>query len=562
MRSFTEEEGIQPPIVVFCWRGASPARKNFQKFVLVLLCLAMFGQTPVPGEPRQSESSADPRIDEQYREATEQFRLGNIQAAVARLQGIIQRAPRFYYAFNLLGVCYEKLGDHTKANQAFVRALQINPRFDKARVNLGTNYVTLGRIPEGLDEFRKATELNPRSVSAFFNLGYTELERGQPARAVGPLKKAYRLSGRDPTILAALVSALIKSGQLGEALQYGGDSSRRRPLDPRQELQLGLIFLGSRQCQAAQQHLRAAGKANSTLRDQMIGLGEKAFDERKYSEALCLFDVAIELGPEAASLHSIAGACHYQLKNPAEAVAEVQRAIRLDPQNEEYYVQLAQIFIDFNTPDAAILLLEPALNIFPSSGRIRFVLGVACLKAFKVEEARQYLGECLRMQPQNLLALRALATLYEGESHWDSLLEVAKSFEQLPSHRYEGYYYQAEATYNLFRSQPEHYPEVESLLRTSISLEPGFSPSHLLLGKLLLEKESYSEAVGSFKRAIALDPESTSAYYNLAIAYGKLGESDKRTEAFKQVQALSQKEKKSPDKSLLYEVVREPSPRN
>src|SRR5439155_12299122 len=144
-----------------------------------------------------------------------------------------------------------------------------------------------------------------------------------------------------------------------------------------------------------------------------------------------LLDVAKEFVADSAALHSLAGACHYQLQNPKQAAEEVQKAIRLEPHNEEYYLQLVQIFVDYNTPDAAILLLEPALKLFPNSARVRYALGVACMKGVQPKKAEQYLKESLRMKPEDAPTLCALAELYEGERKSDELIEVAKSLAKL-----------------------------------------------------------------------------------------------------------------------------------
>jgi tetratricopeptide (TPR) repeat protein len=290
----------------------------------------------------------------------------------------------------------------------------------------------------------------------------------------------------------------------------------------------------------------------------VVRLSEASFEERKYDDALCLVTVALECLPASASLHSMAGACHYQLKDPTLAVKEVQQAVYLGPANEDYCIQLAQIFIDYNTPDAAVLLLEAALSTFPGSARISYVLGIACLKSSQLRKADEYLQRSLRLEPRNPLTLRALAMLYEGEGKWAAVLELTDSMMQLPSQMYEGYYYRAEAKYNLARNQPNLNPEITGWLRKSVSLKPDFFPSHLLLGKILLAQGSYRAAIGSLERAVRVDPQSQTANYDLAMAYRKAGQPQKSAEAWKRFQVIVGREKnKPPDKTLSYEVVTE-----
>jgi tetratricopeptide (TPR) repeat protein len=522
-------------------------------------CLGLFvlgiGVGQEPG--RGAGSAVESEIVREYQQALEQVQRGDFNGAVARLESITARAPRFYRAYNLLGVCDGRLGNHLLARRAFLEALKINPKFDEAPVNLGANYATQGRIPEGIAEFQKAIELNPKSVSAYFNLGYTELRQGRAVKASAPLKKAHELSPRDSVVLPTLATALLKAGRSEEALRYAQEAHQAKPPDSELLSNLGFAFLGTQQCEPAQKYLRAAARADPTLGERLWKLSEKTFDEQKYEEALCLLAVVKEFVPDSAAFHSLAGACHYQLQNPQQAAEEVQKAIHLDPQNEEYYIQLAQIFVDYNTPDAAILLLEPALNLFPNSPRVRYALGIACMKGVQAKKAEQYLTESLQMKPHDTPTLRALAELYEGERKSDELMRVAKTLVELPNLKHEGFYYQAAALHNLYRDQPQYFAQIDDLLRKSIALEPKFTPSHFLLGKFLLERGAYSEAVRALQQAIALDPESEGAYYNLALAYGKLGENQKQAETWAKFQSLSQQKKKSPEKKLYYEVIKD-----
>jgi tetratricopeptide (TPR) repeat protein len=337
--------------------------------------------------------------------------------------------------------------------------------------------------------------------------------------------------------------------------------SRVHPVDAAAELRTGLAFLHSQQWDVARSHLRLAAESDPNVRKQLADLGREAFRETHFDEALTLVNSVIEFVPDAAPLHSIAGACYYNLRNPALAAREIQQSIRLNPENEDYYIQLAQVFIDYNTPEPCILLLKPALRRFPSSARIRFVLGVAYLKSSQFEQARQSLKESLRMRPRDPLALHALAMASEAAEDWKGLLETAQTMQTLHAQEDQSCYYQAEAYYSLYRGRPERRREIEEVLRRSLALNPHFAESQILMGKLELDDGSYRAAVESFKRATAIEPHLAAAYYNLAIAYQRLGDNAQSSEAFKQFQKVTQNNKDS-EKSLRYEVVGNPGQSN
>jgi tetratricopeptide (TPR) repeat protein len=137
-----------------------------------------------------------------------------------------------------------------------------------------------------------------------------------------------RIPGPDPDDRATPGPAPVSETQAG---------------NPGSELRTGLALLRAERWSAAQSHLRSAAGADANVRKQLASLGEEAFSGARFKEALTLINSVVDLVPDAAPLHSMAGACYYNLQNPALAVKEVQQAIRLKPENEDYYIQLAQV---------------------------------------------------------------------------------------------------------------------------------------------------------------------------------------------------------------------------
>jgi tetratricopeptide (TPR) repeat protein len=542
------------PVLESAFRRVIPAKECCRKARAIFLFLLSPGLVSSPRLAVGQSPTNREQPTAEYEETWRMVRRGDCQGALHRLQSLTERTPSFYKAFNLMGVCYDRLGDHPKAAQAFLQALKIESRFEDAHVNLGANYVTQGRALDGMAEFKKAIELNPGSVSAFYDLGYTELEQGDPKGALEPLQKAHRLAPQEMTIVLALMRASLGIGRVEEALDYANEISRHQPADPKMEMQVGLDLLSSKQWNAAKTHLSAAAKLDPDLRSKLLGSGEQAFDDGKYEEALCLLNAVRGYLPASAMRCSMAGACYYHIQNPALAVEEVQQAIRLDPQNEQYYIQLAQVFLDYDTPAPAVLLLQSATTRFPSSEQIRFVLGVAYMKSSQFTEARKCLEEIQTTRPGDPLLLDALAVVYEGTDDWNLLVKLGESMKIVEGQQYKGDYYQAEAYFNLFRGQNDHYPRIMELLKESLSLEPNFPQSRFLMGRLLIELGSYGEATESLNRAIALDPNLAGAYYSLSISYARLGERQKSSEALDKFRRISEQIKAS-EKSLQYDTV-------
>lgn len=55
-----------------------------------------------------------------------------------------------------------------------------------------------------------------------------------------------------------------------------------------------------------------------------------------------------------------AGLCELRQGDVATAIAELQRAMNMDPSDQEYVLELSEVLIGSNNPEAATALLEPA----------------------------------------------------------------------------------------------------------------------------------------------------------------------------------------------------------
>jgi Tfp pilus assembly protein PilF len=92
---------------------------------------------------------------------------------------------------------------------------------------------------------------------------------------------------------------------------------------------------------------------------------------------------------------------------------------------------------------------------------------------------------------------------------------------------------------------------VESLLKLAVAQDPSYADAHFQLGILFADQRKNAEAIVQFQRAIALQPNMTTAHYHLAQAYARGGEKARAAQELqvfdrlrKQDQVETEKERK------------------
>jgi tetratricopeptide (TPR) repeat protein len=273
---------------------------------------------------------------------------------------------------------------------------------------------------------------------------------------------------------------------------------------------------------------------------------ESRINAGEYSAALAALNSVPDQNRDA-RWHLLASKAQDGLNNPGGAVAEAQQAIDLDPGSEAARLQLAQIFLSRNTPEAAYEILSEAMPLFPNSALLRLGAGLALNQMRRYADAIGVLNKCLQMRPELGPAFDALASAYLNSAGYEPLLKESAEYSRAHPDDFRGFYYEAAARVELALEPAS----AEALLRRSIQLNPSFAAAHALLGRILVDRNQAEAAVPELKQAIHLRPDYTPAHLYLARAWRKLGKADLAREESETVARLNQEESR-PVPHLLY----------
>jgi tetratricopeptide (TPR) repeat protein len=100
-------------------------------------------------------------------------------------------------------------------------------------------------------------------------------------------------------------------------------------------------------------------------------LGQAKGEEHLFSEALSLFQEAIQFNPDVSAFHVASGWAYDKLDQDDHAIDELESAIRLDPKEGNAYQILGEIYHKQDAPERAIETLEKALSLQPDNDSLR-----------------------------------------------------------------------------------------------------------------------------------------------------------------------------------------------
>jgi tetratricopeptide (TPR) repeat protein len=128
-------------------------------------------------------------------------------------------------------------------------------------------------------------------------------------------------------------------------------------------------------------------------------LGEIAFEQKKYENALQHYQhVANDRSNYAESWASLA-MIYGKLEQYDEAEANYKRAIELEPDNEDYYYTLSEMFAANKQPEKAIEVLEEGLINNPDSAIMHLFLALRYIDIGDYRQAEIFIEKAERLDP-------------------------------------------------------------------------------------------------------------------------------------------------------------------
>jgi tetratricopeptide (TPR) repeat protein len=252
-------------------------------------------------------------------------------------------------------------------------------------------------------------------------------------------------------------------------------------------------------------------EANPNSKEVLLALGMCYVQLGRPNEAVPTLRRYLKLVPKSATGHAVLGIALLDGAKTAEAKAELETAVRLNPKQVDAVEALARIYLIEGKADQAVSLLRP-LVVSGAGDEIRALLGDAMIKAGQAPAAGAMLERELQANPRStpqLYAMTAWAYLKAGDTakvaeicergmriYPDS--EIAGAYLSLPAPLLAE---RIGARIKLLQNAPDA-AELVAVGRVLVDADPANKTRANEIAQRLLA------------HAIALAPDSASAHYN------------------------------------------------
>lgn len=444
---------------------------------------------------------------------------GNLPEAerLLLLAGNFLETPDLYLA---LARCYYRQERWKASLVVFGKALEKSPSSPVIKAEMARAYVKADRRDLALKLFAEALaldadtstlietdELRQTVVATLVTEARDLADRDRHVEAASRMKAALRLAPT-PELYLEIGEVYVKARNQQDAARAFALAVEERP--------------------ALERRIQNTAVRTATARE----LFDRAVARHQAEDAdgaRRLFELSFKLDETGSTAYNIAD-CAVRQKRIDDAVTFYRRAISLNPDLADAYVNLAVVYMDRKLTQQAVDTLRTLVGRKPDAGAGHDLLGKALCTLGQRSEAAAAYRAAVEYNPSlasalTLVDIRAAASrsLYDDavehykESRFAEALTCLKASAALRPDASQAFL-EGNVQYAL-----GDLTAARTAYERAAKIEPRKPEIHNNIGNLLLKMGRYDEAMASFQKAVEMDPTYAQGYNNLGICLRKKG---------------------------------------
>ncbi len=333
------------------------------------------------------------------------------------------------------------------AEQALVRAVELDDSLVLAHNNLGIVYAATGRMDDAVKHFNRALELSPGDSSVLFNMGLGYLYLDMLDAAVQSFRRSLELDPKNDSARAKLAVALARQGESKEAKDHV-----RKLEEAKEVLDLGFIRFeiqvlpanayrdmaevyfragdnkkawnylseakkkGTNVTDLEQEMMAGSPKAPKKAKtDDLIAQGRAYLGEKQYTLARKSLEQARAQDPKKEEIYYWLGRVARAEGKPEEAVQYQQKAAAMKQKYTAPHLELARMAVDRRDYSTAATHLKQYKEFGGESSEGHFLLGLCQYQLSDLAGAEASLREAIRLDTDYGDAFYLLGALYSKQ---------------------------------------------------------------------------------------------------------------------------------------------------
>ena len=473
------------------------------------------------------------------------FAAGQKAKGLEVAKSLSEEAKNDVRAHFTLGILLASQKLYPEAIHEFELADVLKPGTFEVLHNLGEAWLKAGDATKAEDVLERACRLNPGSPETLYILAQADADQGKNVQALELLVEAHKLAPENTDIIFLLARMSMVLDYFDDAIQVLEEGVKIAPRRADLHAALGESYFTVGKIDRAQQEFRTLIELDHSARSYAF-MGLNYRHQGQFEEAKKYFKEGLTKDPRNAQCLFNLGFIEHKQGNNAQAEKYLAAAIASFPDYDNALYEMAGVKMSEKKYAEAIPLLRRAARLLPRPAEAYYKLATAERNLHQTEAAQRDLKvfETLSKDPkpapyplQHLFDFVGQRAKLPPQERAELDLEELQKEAQRRTGRPKTLYLLAEAYFKRGRND-EALQAVAQLDQVS----GGDARTALGIGVLLARFGQYAQAIEHFQTALAADPTSDDARYNLANAFFQVGEYQIALESLQSISEDAQKD--------------------
>lgn len=264
---------------------------------------------------------------------------------------------------------------------------------------------------------------------------------------------------------------------------------------------------------------------------------------RQFSKAISILLPLHSRAPGSMNVLSLLAQAYIGQKQSQLAMAALEKAAAIDPQDEKLYLFAADACSEARLYTLGLKVVGMGLRALPKSASLHYEQGMFYSSLERQQMASREFQIAMKYGRGASIGYMAEAQRALLDGNMPAVLAASRAGLKLTPDNYTLLVIQGMA---LVRSgatpgSPQ-FAEALKVTKKAVALQPAHADSQVTLGKLYLMAGQTQEAISHLEAARRLNPTDTAAYAQLAVAYRQLRNFDKARQMMSLLEHLNQQQ--------------------
>jgi tetratricopeptide (TPR) repeat protein len=332
-------------------------------------------------------------------------------------QSVVSINSNFEPGWYNLGGTLRMLNRHEEALSAYRQAVAVKADYVPAHREIGRLLQSAGDYKGAIDAFSKALHYIPNDYSLLCEIGATYSQAGNFQQAESFFIKAVHINPADAQTNYNMAVVKLELKKYNEAISFAKTAVDNSPSNAVYIYTLGLACESAGHDKASKDAAITAYKKAAALDPKYIrpriNLGNIYISTGNLNEAASYLNEVYGIEPNNFEVNNNLGAVYARQENWTYSIIHYERALSAKPNDTTVRLNLSRAYAGAGDFEKAQNAYQTLLHISPDNWDAMYELGMTCLSLGKNDDAKRYLQDLIKRNPN-----------YDGKAEAERILRT------------------------------------------------------------------------------------------------------------------------------------------